>query len=428
MRQNNNFIINDKSIVIPDTAQLEWQIIHDVIVNQDILSNILTIVRPEYFTEDRRPIWDAIVNRYNAGERVDITIIGSMFPSVVTYGGYELSETGVMDAGEYAVCLRDACARRRMVLAALSMIASATKPLDEAGVYAAMAKATAGVHEEDLRSEVGLRQVINDIAAQAESRLADREAGRLVRVPTGLDALNAATYGGFGKGELIVLAARPSVGKTAVMLQFAKAAGMAGKTAAIFSLEMTADELGQRLLYGTGLVSPAALAKGEPDWPAFEAAAKQIDLPILINDEARDLSEIITRMTLLHNAGKLDIAFIDYLSLIEAGCDPRTPLYQAIAKITRELKHTAKRLGIPVFLLSQLNREAAKDGEAPQLWHLRDSGAIEQDADMVIMLQFAEDILRAWVRKNRNGRKNFAIELHPNATYSQFEEGNVIEG
>ena len=104
-------------------------------------------------------------------------------------------------------------------------------------------------------------------------------------------------------------------------------------------------------------------------------------------------------------------------------------LYQIIAKITGDLKAVAKRLGIPIVLLCQLNRDQAREKRAPELFDLRDSGSIEQDADIVIMLEprYDEGRIFAWLRKNRNGPRDVALVLVPNKTYSAFEEGLPVQ-
>jgi replicative DNA helicase len=140
----------------------------------------------------------------------------------------------------------------------------------------------------------------------------------------------------------------------------------------------------------------------------------------------------VARITVLNKQGKCDAAFIDYLGLIsQAQADSRTPLYQVIGQITGTLKATAKALRIPIVLLCQLNREAAKQNKSPQLYNLRDSGSIEQDADVVLMLNQTPGPrlpdLEVWVRKNRQGEKDFGILMRPNDNYTDFKELCIIQ-
>lgn len=156
-------------------------------------------------------------------------------------------------------------------------------------------------------------------------------------------------------------------------------------------------------------------------------------LPIYINDHSRTMEEIIARMTIETRAGKCRVAFVDYLGLMDISTGWRESLNQAIGKITGELKATAKRLKIPIILLCQLNRDAARADRAPELYDLRDSGSIEQDADIVMMLETDEAIepttglhdINIWLRKNRQYKKDICIKVRPNKTYSHFEEISV---
>ena len=211
------------------------------------------------------------------------------------------------------------------------------------------------------------------------------------------------------------------------MLQMAKTAARSDNPVILFSLEMTCPELCERLLFSTGKVSPFKMANGEVEWQAFLEAENELrPLPIFINDFSRSLDEIVSRLTRAVKQGRCKIAFIDYLGLIQDTLNPGyNKLYQIIAKITGDLKAAAKRLGIPIVLLCQLNRDQAREKRAPELFDLRDSGSIEQDADVVIMLEprYEEGRIFAWLRKNRNGKRDLAFVLVPNKTYSAFEEG-----
>ena len=129
-------------------------------------------------------------------------------------------------------------------------------------------------------------------------------------------------------------------------------------------------------------------------------------------------------MTILSRRGQCDIAFVDYLGLIDTA-DKKIPLYQQIAEITGTMKVTAKRLRIPIVLLCQLNRDAAKDDCDPDLYHLRDSGSIEQDADIVLMLRRNQDDLDILVRKNRHGDSNVRIKLGTNITRTNYHELSI---
>ena len=155
----------------------------------------------------------------------------------------------------------------------------------------------------------------------------------------------------------------------------------------------------------------------------------QTPLPLYINDFSRSRDEIVTRLNQSVKQKRCKIAFIDYLGLFQDALTiGNVKLYQVIAKITGTLKAAAKRLGIPVVLLCQMNRDAVREKRAPELYDLRDSGSIEQDADIVLMRDPKPDEGRIlmWVRKNRNGKRDNALILVPNNSYTAFDEGNAL--
>ena len=188
---------------------------------------------------------------------------------------------------------------------------------------------------------------------------------------------------------------------------------------------MMREEIGHRMLYSTERIDSFQVWSGNMDWNGFEeAVAAMGSLPILVNDHSRNLTELVTRMTVLARQGRCDVAFVDYLGLINP-TDRRIPLYQQIAEVTGTMKATAKRLGIPIVLLCQLNRDAAKEDTDPDLYHLRDSGSIEQDADVVLMLRRNGDNLDLLVRKNRHGDSNLRITLETNATRTNYTDAGI---
>ena len=218
------------------------------------------------------------------------------------------------------------------------------------------------------------------------------------------------------------------------MLQFAKTAAEHNNPTLIFTLEMTKSELGRRFLFSTGSVAQEEIIGKDVNWERFEDARGSIDhLPVYINDESRTLQAMISRMTMAVNQGRCKLALIDYLGQMQFDPSSRVTLAQQIGFTTTELKQAAKRLGIPIILLVQLNRKPVEDNRPPELHDLRDSGSIEQDADVVLMLQqrFTSATAREegdtpfvdiWIRKNRNYKKDIKIPTIPNTSYTHFTE------
>jgi replicative DNA helicase len=238
-----------------------------------------------------------------------------------------------------------------------------------------------------------LSQILPEVLDEAYKRIENIRNGKCSGIRTGLVDLDKITNG-WQKSNLIILAARPSMGKTAMMLHFAKAAANAGHTAVIFSLEMSKRSLASRSLLSEGDIAPDRFRSGYmsgEDISQMEHAVGAIEkLPIYIDDNSDvSMSRIRAQARAMKKQGKCDIIFIDYLQLCrEKGTDNRNR-EQEVSAMSREAKIIAKELDVPVILLSQLSREVEKrkeKGNIPQLSDLRDSGAIEQDADLVIFI------------------------------------------
>ena len=246
--------------------------------------------------------------------------------------------------------------------------------------------------------------------------------GELNGVSSGFKDLDAMTYG-FQKAEMIVLAARPSMGKTSLALNMAEAASMPkrgeGVCTLVFSLEMSASQLALRMLCSRARVNMKLLRdglltkNGEEQKKLLEAADDFSKSKIFIDDSTHlTIMELRAKARRLAARNPLGFIIVDYLQLLSP-TDPKTPREQQVAEISRGLKALAKELAVPVLVLSQLNRAAEKENRTPKLSDLRESGSIEQDADVVLMLarprdadekfQVAADSAELIIAKQRNG-------------------------
>lgn len=227
--------------------------------------------------------------------------------------------------------------------------------------------------------------------------------GAVTGVPSGFTDLDKMTSG-FQANQLIILAARPSMGKTSLALNIAEnnilplKAGEKPNPTLVFSLEMGHQELTMRLLCSHAKVSMTRLRDGFTSKQERQAlqqtAGELVKCPLWIDDSSSlTILELRAKARRLHARYKLALIIVDYLQLIN-GSDPRTPREQQIAEISRGLKGMAKELGVPVIVLSQLNRESEKGQRTPKLSDLRESGSIEQDADIVLMLSKARKDLK----------------------------------
>ncbi|MCC8133394.1 MAG: replicative DNA helicase [Tannerellaceae bacterium] len=233
-----------------------------------------------------------------------------------------------------------------------------------------------------------LKHTIQKVAQAEEIR----KSGKQVAIPTGLKNLDKALAGGWHAPDLIILGAHPSMGKTQLALFFAKAAAQAGKPVLIVSEEMADTQLAGRYLLEDERIHPSHLRSGQmtpEEWNAMDETAGRLwELPIWIaaGHDIRYLHNIRSEARRLKRKGNLELLIVDHLGLTKTGQKFQNR-YQEIGHITGELKNLAKELDIAVLLLSQLSRPAKGTGiRMPQLEDLRESGDIEQDADMVLII------------------------------------------
>jgi replicative DNA helicase len=269
-----------------------------------------------------------------------------------------------------------------------------------------------------------LRAVID----RAERRMREAAEGPS-GIPSGFSALDRLT-GGFQPADLVLIAARTSVGKSSLALSFIERQIVRGYGVALASLETPALQLWERLLSMRSGVSTGRLRFGHlstEDFRAFEEAANRLSECSLRILDRPDLSVQALRAWACHEVGQgARILYVDYVGLLSGG-DARAPRWERMADISKGLKAVARELEMPVVALVQLNREAA-DAREPGLHHLRDSGAFEQDADLVLLLQRSdketseEEIsARLIIAKHRNGPTG-RVELIFRRNVTRFEE------
>jgi len=230
-----------------------------------------------------------------------------------------------------------------------------------------------------------------------------------VGIPSGLSSIDE-RIGGWQAGRLIVVAARPSVGKTAITMQMALSAAMAGHKVGVMSLEMSAHELGVRTLSHVGRIDISKLFRAEED--ALGSLGHAIgkigdsDSNLVFNLDQYRLDEITNQIRIWVKRNNIELAFVDHIGLVEVPGSKNAN--ERLSQITRTLKKLCKELDIPIVAVSQLNRENTKAARMPVLSDLRDSGSIEQDADICLFLHRDESnidlpIYRLGLLKNRQG-------------------------
>lgn len=420
-KQSKTKTMEPDGLRLPDSRDQECQVLADLVANPDMAGTIRGVVGRDMFTDQVfQRAWLTINGMIDQGETVDIATVGSRIDRETLMAILDKQPGLSLATMDHCRALSEMSTRRFVFARCYEMMALAGNP----GTAMSELIARPGMLVDELagrtRNGAGTQtvaEILNDFADE----LQDQANGTISRVPTGFPRLDSVILGGWTRGNLIVVSARPSVGKSAIMLQMAVEATRAGFPATVYSLEMPNRDLGQRLVLSTGEVAQWQLQNDRAvqslDWNKLERANHCFDgLPLQFNTRLRSLDEICNDIILQHQRGRCSIAFIDHLHII-SGADNRMSLYQAISERTRRFKLLAMDCGIPVVLLCQLNRMSDNETRPPELRDLRDSGSIEQDADIVLMLarhdgnNLMDPNVDMWIRKNRNGRAGLCVGL-----------------
>lgn len=383
---------------LPESPELERAILGALILEPDQLPDVVEIVEISAFHgENNGKIYGAMLSMLERGDKIDLYTL-SQRPELKGRDMLRyLSElTSVIGSGanvlDHARQLADTETRRRLCIFGYELAARAVSDPDGVVDWATSnitAIADRVSRPDDIAS---LSDVVRATLDDLERRQQARQAGECIGIPTGLQRLDALT-GGWRGGQLIVLAGRPGMGKSAAMLHFARAAAASGVSLALFSLEMPSGQLVGRMLVGSSGVDSGAFRTGNVDasgWTKIEKAGATLSaMPIFLYDSANiTINTIRAQCKAMHRRGKCGMVIIDYLQLLDTSTrNPNSTREREIAAASRAAKLLAKELNIPVIMLSQLSRKLEdRADKTPLLSDLRESGAIEQDADLVAFI------------------------------------------
>ena len=436
--------MNTDNRVSPQAPEIEEAILGACLIEQEAMPLVADTLRPEMFYSMRHQvIYAALLAMYQAGMKIDILTVkeelahrGKLEEAGGAFGITQLSSKVATSAHiEYHMqIVHEKYLRREMILGLNKLLACS---LDET---MDIADTLIDAHNllDRLEGESGhhdhircMDTLMTDTLKEAELRIAKSVNG-VTGIPTGLTELDQKT-GGLQDSDLIVIAARPSVGKTAFALHLARSAAMAGNAVAVYSLEMQGERLADRWLAAASNINPYRWRNGIPTLQEMEnahtAASELSGLPIYVDDSTSvSMDHIRSSARLLKSRNQCDAIIIDYLQL----CDMATKQAnrnreQEVAQATRKAKLLAKELHIPVILLSQLNRESEnRPGGRPELAHLRESGAIEQDADVVMLLY--RPAMQRIVTDRESGYPTEGLGVVIVAKQRNGETGNVYFG
>ena len=414
---------------LPETNVYEHRLLATIIQDYTLANEVMSIIKREMFScKQTQQIWDVFCDMYYKKETIDmLTILPRVdkkyFLDNILSAQAEFSPNATIDL---ALGFLDTYIKRMAYIESVTALQKITN-----GVSSDVIREGFDTFSKRVTSGIGNK--VGDDASEIANELADElSEGKITRVATHIRTLDYFTYGGFNGGNLVILAARPSVGKTTIAMQIAQAASADNNKTLVFSLEMTKKELVQRLLQSTGLVSQYELVTHNINWDNYEKALGMVvNSNLIINDDAYNIHDIRHKIITSVKTQGVKMVMIDYLQLMK-GANPRMSKNDQVGELTSILKQTAKQCNIPIIVLSQLSRESVRENRSPQLYDLRDSGAIEQDADIVVMLERSKDDMGAiidnkidmWIRKNRAGKCNFdnPIRLKGNEYYTNFVE------
>jgi replicative DNA helicase len=383
---------------LPESPELERAILGALILEPDKLPDVAEIVENSAFVgANNGKIYDAMLSMLERGDKIDFYTL-SQRPELKDRDmlRYFSELTSAVGSGvnvlDHARQLADTETRRRLCLFGYELAARAVSDPD--GVVDWATSEITAIADRVSRPEdiAPLSDVVRATLDDLERRQQARQAGECIGIPTGLRRLDALT-GGWRGGQLVVLAGRPGTGKSATMLHFARAAAASGVPVCIFSLEMPAGQLAGRMLVGGSGVDSQAFRVGSVDttgWSQLgQAGAELSAIPVYLNDRANiTIGAIRSQCKAMHRRGRCGMVIIDYLQLLDTSTrNPNSTREREIAAASRSAKLLAKELDVPVILLSQLSRKVEERADkTPLLSDLRESGAIEQDADMVVFI------------------------------------------
>ena len=423
----------------PQAIDLEEAVLGALMLEKDAVAAVIDMLVPAtFYKESHQSIFEAISNLFHNNEPVDIlTVTNALRQSgklELAGGPFYITQLTSRIASsaniEFHVgILKQKFLQRELIKISTDTIRKSFE--DSTDVFDLLDETESSlfaISENNLRKKAQLMpELVHKVLNQIDN--ARKNDGVSSGVPSGFIDLDKIT-GGWQRSDLIIVAARPGMGKTAFVLSMARNIAVeTKKPVALFSLEMTADQLVARLIASEAELSASNLRRGQLqnfEWEQLNARiSKLITAPIYIDDTpALSLFELRAKCRRLKAQYDIDMVIIDYIQLMTAGGDRKGGMgnrEQEISSISRSLKSLAKELNIPVIALSQLNRSVetrstAQGSKKPQLSDLRESGAIEQDADLVLFIYRPEyyKIMEDEEGNSTEGKAQIIIAKHRN--------------
>ena len=387
--------------VPPQNLEAEQSVIGGILLDNQALNSVLEVLGVEdFYSEAHRKIFAAIIELYDRNEPCDLITLSNILKSKnqldQTGGASYLSSLSdnvpsAANIDHYSKIVKEKSILRKLIGTATDILSkSYDAGTDIDTVLDEAEHAIFDISENKIRPAFSpFKDIIKESVKTIEKLYERKEL--VTGVPTGFEKIDDLTSG-LQKSDLVIIAGRPSMGKTAFALNIAQYAALEANVAvAIFSLEMSKEQLALRMLSSEAKVDSQRIRRGflgESDWPRLISAAGRLsEAQIFIDDSSAITAlELKAKARRLQSTVNLGLIILDYLQLMRGG-GYRESREQEISEISRSLKALAKELNVPVVALSQLNRKLEdRTNKRPQMADLRDSGAIEQDADLIAFI------------------------------------------
>lgn len=419
-----------KNMLPPNDNQAEQSIIGAMLLDRQVIPEIMELVTgKDFYREIHKEIFEAILDIYKQNEPIDLITITDKLKNRDTLeavGGITYITQlmnivpSILNIKAYCEIVMKKSQRRKLIIQANVMLEAAYGDQEIDNIVINTEKALADINTTTSSGEV---VKVSDLANATLDKFEfyHNNRGQINGIATGYTDLDDKLLG-LQNSDLIVIAARPSMGKTAFALGIAESASLDKHKTAFFSLEMGKDQIMQRLICNIGLINHTQAKRGslqDEDWDNVVNAASMIQKAELYLDDTSPLkvSQIKSKCRKIKGLGLVVIDYLDFLLPESKSNDNRT---QVVSQLTKDLKVMAKQLNVPMVLLVQLSRKCEeRQNKRPMLSDLRDSGAIEQDADIVLFV-YRDDyyhpdsnkkgVAEIIIAKNRNGETG-TVEL-----------------
>ena len=402
--------------VPPHNLEAEQAVLGGVLLNNDAMNQLMDIISPEdFYREAHSTVFEGMAFLYKESEPIDVITLSETLTRknrLEKIGGIDYlavlvqsvsTSTGIV---YHAEIIRAASVRRQLISECSNISELCFQEQEDAeGLLEKAEQTIFNIAESQIKEGFqSLSQVIKGSIKKVEK--AGESEGEVTGVPTGFDKFDFLTAG-LQPSDLIIVAGRPSMGKTALAVNMGyNAAKKTKKGVAVFSLEMSKQQLGIRLLGFESRIDATKLRAGrlnKDEWlELIDSADRLSEIPIFIDDSsAISVLEMKAKCRRLKKRGELGLVIVDYMQLIQGRRSAESRQLE-MSEISRGLKGLAKDLDIPVMALSQLNRKVEdRPNKRPQLADLRESGAIEQDADVIVFI-YRDEVYNPQSEENQN--------------------------